>query len=64
LAVDEAGRELGRVEEILETGAVPVLTLRGTGGELLVPLASDFLISVDRAASRLVLRVPLDEERH
>ncbi len=64
VAVDEAGRELGRVEEILETGAVPVLTLRGTGGELLIPLASDFVIAVERAASRLVLRVPKDEEKH
>lgn len=64
VAVDEAGRELGRVEEILETGAVPVLTLRGGGGELLIPLASDFVIAVDRAASRLVLRVPTHAGKH
>jgi len=64
VAVDESGRELGKVEEILETGAAPVLTLRGAGGELLVPLASDFVVAVDRARGELVLRVPIDEERH
>jgi 16S rRNA processing protein RimM len=64
VAVDQDGHELGRVEEILETGAAPVLTLRGPGGELLIPLASDFLIQVDRAAGRLVVRVPVVAERH
>lgn len=50
------GGDLGVVEAILETGATPVLVVRGGGVETLVPLAEDFVRSVDLVAKRLVVR--------
>lgn len=57
LAVDESGAPLGTVEEIWNTGPVPNLVIRGgKQPELLVPFADDFVVSVDVAAGKLVLR--------
>jgi len=59
LAVDEAGAELGRVEEIWESGPVPNLVIRGEGKpELLVPFADEFVPQVDMAAGRIIVRPP------
>jgi 16S rRNA processing protein RimM len=59
VAVDEGGRELGRVEALWNAGDVPNLVIRGEGtGELLVPFADEFVPTVDLAAGRLVVRVP------
>lgn len=52
---DASGRALGSVADILETGAAPVLVVRGSGGELLVPLAESFVRSVDVAGGRMVV---------
>jgi 16S rRNA processing protein RimM len=60
-AEDEAGTPLGEVAGLIETGAVPVLVLRGAGGERLVPLAVDFVRRVDLAARRLVVALPREE---
>ncbi|MBI3183123.1 MAG: 16S rRNA processing protein RimM [Myxococcales bacterium] len=57
-AVDEEGRVLGEVADILETGAVPDLIIRGTGAELLIPFADEFIPVVDLQAGRLVVRPP------
>ena len=58
-AVDEAGGELGRVEDILETGAeAPVLVVKGRKGEVLVPLAETFIRNVDLEAGRVVVVIP------
>jgi 16S rRNA processing protein RimM len=56
--VDEAGKPLGRVEEIWETGPVPNLVIRGSAGELVVPFVDDFVPEVDMAKGRLVVRPP------
>lgn len=56
---DGGGAEVGRVEDILETGAeAPVLVVRGARGETLVPLAESFVRQVDLAAGKLVVVVP------
>jgi 16S rRNA processing protein RimM len=55
---DPVGRPVGVVADILETGAAPVLVVRGGQGEVLIPLAEDFVKSVDLAAGRLVAVVP------
>jgi 16S rRNA processing protein RimM len=56
---DDAGRPVGQVEDILETGGeAPVLVVRGPRGETLVPLAASFIRRVDLAAGRLVVVVP------
>jgi 16S rRNA processing protein RimM len=53
---DGAGVELGVVEDVMETGAgAPVLVVRGSGGETLVPLAVDFVKNVDLAGARIVI---------
>jgi 16S rRNA processing protein RimM len=61
---DPSGRLLGRAERLFETGAgAPVLEVRGGGGELLVPLAADF-VQVDLQGGRIVatLRETVDAE--
>lgn len=58
-ALDEAGTELGIIEEIWNTGPVPNLVVRGgPQGEILVPFAEDFVVKVDLAARTIVLKVP------
>jgi 16S rRNA processing protein RimM len=58
-AEDASGRALGRVAGVWETGAgAPVLILRGPSGEELVPLASDFVKTVDTAHGRIVVILP------
>jgi 16S rRNA processing protein RimM len=57
-AEDERGRALGRVAEILETGAgAPVLVVRGGEGELMLPMTEAFVLRVEPGA-RIVLAVP------
>ena len=56
---DEAGAALGTVQDILETGGeAPVLTVRGSGGETLIPLAEAFVREVDLARGRIVVLRP------
>jgi len=53
-AVNRGGEPLGRVAEILELPAHPVLVLRGER-ERLVPLVRERLIDVDLGAGRMTL---------
>lgn len=56
---DEAGASVGTVHDILETGGeAPVLTVRGSGGETLIPLAEAFVREVDLARGRIVVVRP------
>jgi 16S rRNA processing protein RimM len=56
---DGAGRGLGRVEDVLETGAgADVLVVRGKQGEHLIPLAVDFVRRVDLPGRRIVVQPP------
>ncbi len=57
-AEDAAGRPLGTVVDLLETGAAPVLVVRGAGGESLIPLAAPFVMRVDLPRGRLVAVLP------
>jgi 16S rRNA processing protein RimM len=52
---DEAGRVLGRVQDVLETGAVPVLQIADAERELLLPLAERFVLAVDVPGGTLTL---------
>jgi 16S rRNA processing protein RimM len=55
--VTVAGEALGEVTDLLETGAVDVLVVKGAGGrEVLIPLAP--YVTVDRAARRVVVDPP------
>jgi 16S rRNA processing protein RimM len=51
-----AGRRLGTVTGLLETGAVDVLVVRGDGEERLIPLAP--YVEVDRAGRKVVVDPP------
>ncbi len=57
---DEHGRALGVVKGLLEAGGeAPVLEIRGEGGgEVLIPLAEEFVRVVDLEGGRLVIARP------
>lgn len=58
-AVDEAGQELGKVEELWATGEVPNLVIRSPGRpELIVPFADEFVPTVDIPGGKIVIRPP------
>ncbi len=65
-ALDEAGKELGKVAEVWATGEVPNLVIRGPEkSELIVPFAEEFVPSVDIPGGKIVIRPPeyVEEER-
>jgi 16S rRNA processing protein RimM len=60
LVVTEAGEEIGRVREVLETGANDVLVVaRTSGGEALIPIIRDVVRDLDVANGRIVIH-PLE----
>ncbi len=54
--VTASGEAVGKVTGLVETGAVDVLVVTGSGGEKLVPLAP--YVKVDRDAGRIVVDPP------
>jgi 16S rRNA processing protein RimM len=56
-AVDEAGNRLGRVTDLMETGANDVLVITPEeGADILLPSHPDVVLSMDPAAGRIVVR--------
>jgi 16S rRNA processing protein RimM len=57
-AVDESGARLGRVTDVMETGAndVLVITPEDGGADLLLPSHPDVVMEMDPAAGRIVVR--------
>ena len=57
-AFDEAGNRLGRVTDVMETGANDVLVISPEDGEtdLLLPSHPDVILEMDLAAKRIVVR--------
>lgn len=53
---DEHGRELGTLDEILETGAHHVFIVRQDGRERLIPARRDVIASVDVEHRRMTVR--------
>jgi 16S rRNA processing protein RimM len=51
--VNRAGVELGRIEEVLENGAHPVLHVTGQGRERLLPLVASVVDQVDLQAGEM-----------
>jgi 16S rRNA processing protein RimM len=61
--LNEQGEELGRIEEIMETGASDVLVIRGAdGSELLVPAIRDVIREIRKTEQVVVIRFPEHEE--
>jgi 16S rRNA processing protein RimM len=61
-AVTEDGKLLGTVQGLWETGPVPVVVIGEGEGELMVPFAEHFVVSVDLAAKQMVIRPPEYDE--
>ncbi|MEX0809467.1 MAG: ribosome maturation factor RimM [Dongiaceae bacterium] len=59
---DEDGRALGRVMNVADYGAGPMLEIRGEGGELLLPFTDAVVPVVDLAGGRLVVVPPAEIE--
>jgi len=58
LAQVESGETLGRVVEVISTGANDVYVIRTAEGELLLPAIHDVVLAVDMDAGVLRVRVP------
>lgn len=56
---DRAGQALGRVVEVLETGANDVYVIHDDEGELLVPAIDSVVVEIDLAGRRMVIE-PLE----
>ena len=52
------GTPIGRVEEVFSTGANDVLTVRGDGGEILIPMLDTVVRLVDLEGGTIVLDPP------
>jgi 16S rRNA processing protein RimM len=51
------GEQLGKVAEIIETGANPVYVVRGRQGEILIPDIPDVIEAIDLAGGELIVRL-------
>ena len=65
--VDESGRALGRVEDLLPTGGTDLLLVRRQVGgeqnqsataELMIPLAREIVLEIDENSGRIKVRLP------
>ena len=61
--VDRDGRPLGRIEEVLDTGADDVYIVRSAEDELLIPAIDAVVKEVDVAGRRMVVELPEGLER-
>ncbi len=55
--VTEDGERLGRVIEVIETGANDVYVVRGPRGEVLLPAMDDVVLELDLEAKRMTVRL-------
>ncbi len=55
--VEESGRELGRVAEVLSTGANDVYVVHGEQGELLLPATDEVVKEIDVGSGRMVVEL-------
>jgi len=53
----ESGELLGRIVEVLETGANDVYVVRGPWGEVLLPAVEDVVLELDLEAKRMVVHL-------
>lgn len=59
LRVETTAQELlGYIQEVLFTGANEVFVVKGSAGELLIPVLEDVVLEIDRAGQRVVVALP------
>jgi len=54
--VTEEGESLGKVSDVFQTGATPILVVRGAR-ERMIPMSPDMLVKVDTAGGRVTVRL-------
>lgn len=54
----EDGRDLGRVKRVFETGAHPIMVVRGNGQEYMIPVTSDIVVDVDLSKGKITISPP------
>lgn len=57
-AVDETGAELGAVTEVVDTADVPVLVVKGSGGDIFVPFTEPYVLDVNVREGRVLVAPP------
>lgn len=57
-AVDESGTELGDVTEVVDTADVPVLVVKGSGGDIFVPFTEPYVLDVNVSERRVLVAPP------
>ncbi len=55
---DAAGEQIGKLEDVFNSGATDIYVVRGDKGELLLPALDDVVTEVDIAGGRIVVAVP------
>jgi len=63
--VTDRGEPLGKVQEVLDTGANDVYVIQGPRGEVLIPAIEGVVLQLDVQGRRMVVAIPpglLDEE--
>lgn len=58
LAITTEGKKLGRVIEVLATGANDVYVVQGPRGEILLPAIRDVILNIDLKTGSLLVRLP------
>jgi 16S rRNA processing protein RimM len=56
--IDEDGKSLGRIEEVMETGGNDVYVVRSGRGEVLIPAVDNVVLKVDLDAGCMVVDLP------
>jgi 16S rRNA processing protein RimM len=56
--VTDGGEALGRLKEVLETGANDVYVVQGDGGELLLPAIKSVILQIDLPAQTMTVHLP------
>src|SRR5215813_13496755 len=56
--VDAEGQQLGRVEEVQDYGAAPLLLVRDGKRELLIPLVMSICVEIDTERKRILVNPP------
>lgn len=58
LIVDESGREIGKVVNVLELNGNDLFTVDHHGQEILIPVQDDFIREVDHKARKIHMQLP------
>ncbi|ANQ53018.1 ribosome maturation factor RimM [Thermosipho affectus] len=56
---DENGKNIGKVDEIIQTGSNDVLVInKDTENELMIPVIKDYVVLIDKKDRKIVVRLP------